>query len=474
MNVYRACLAMVVLAASLAAWRTLQAEVRQLETDVCIVGAGSGGYSAAIAAARAGADCILVERLHQLGGTSTAAYVCNWEPGPGDSIAGEIYQRLCKHPDAVGIVTDHNPDRSKGPFGLWLPTAGLGYEETLRRSGVPRAKWRAMVFEPDALDKVVSQMLAETGNCRTLLGTTFTDVETDGPRVVSIRATADDGTVYRIRAGVFVDATGGVHLCRAAGYETMLGPESKERFGEPFAHDEPGKTLNAISLCYRIRRSDNPMRQAPPDPPVKRWPRSAHVSGLPCGDRIVNPLAMLPGRALIDTGYEKSMAECKRIVQAHWRWLQGYPAFAQYEFHSYAPMLGIRESYRVVGEYVLTQHDLQAGLEGQSHADIIAVADHSMDVHGQGSRRVHGELKSPYGVPYRCLVPKGSVNVLAACRGASFSHIAASSCRLSRTMIQLGHAAGLAAAMAVEADVPVAQIDVAALQKELGMNSPRQ
>ena len=474
MRVYRACVAVVVLLASLAGWRALQAEVRQLETDVCIVGGGSGGYSAAIAAARAGVDCILVERLHQLGGTSTAAYVSNWEPGPGDSIAREIYQRLRQLPHAVGIVSDHNPDRSKGPFGLWLPTAGLGYEETLRRAGVPRSKWRATVFEPHALHKVVSEMLAETGNCRTLLGTTFTDVETDGPRVVSIRAGADDGTAYRIRAGVFIDATGGVHLCRAAGYETVLGPESKDRFGEPFAPEKPGTTLNAISLCYRIRKSDNPVRQAAPDPPVERWPRSAHVSGLPCGDRIVNPLAMLPGRALVDAGYEKSMAECKRIVQAQWRWLQGYPAFTQYEFHSYAPMLGIRESYRVVGEYVLTQHDLQAGLEGQSHTDIIAIADHSMDVHGQGSRRVHGELKSPYGVPYRCLVPKGSVNLLAACRGASFSHVAASSCRLSRTMIQLGHAAGLAAAMAVEAHVPVAQIDVAALQKELGVNLPRQ
>jgi len=460
MNGYRAFVAVAVLAASFSGWRALQAEVRQLEADVCIVGAGSGGYSAAIAAARAGADCILVERLHQLGGTSTAAYVSNWEPGPGDSIAREIYQRLCKLPDAVGIVTDYNPDRRKGPFGLWLPTAGLGYEETLRRSGIPPSKWRAMVFEPQALDKVVSHMLAETGNCRTLLGTTFTHVETDGPRVVAIRARADDGTQYRIWASVFIDATGGVHLCRAAGYETMLGPESKDRFGEPFAPDKRGKTLNAISLCYRIRKSDNPVRQAPPDPPVKSWPRSAHVSGLPCGDRIVNPLAMLPGSALVDMGYEQSMAECKRIVQAHWRWLQGYPAFTQYEFHSYAPMLGIRESYRVVGEYVLTQHDLQAGLEGQSHPDIIAVADHSMDVHGQGSRRVHGELDGPYGVPYRCLVPKGSVNLLAACRGASFSHIAASSCRLSRTMIQLGHAAGLAAAMAVAADVPVAQIDV--------------
>ena len=143
-----------------------------------------------------------------------------------------------------------------------------------------------------------------------------------------------------------------------------------------------------------------------------------------------------------EDAYDACMAEARHIVQAHWRWLQAMPTFSSYEFHSYAPMLGIRESYRVVGEYVLTQHDLLAGLRGQSHPDIIALADHKMDVHGKGSRRVDGDLKGPYGVPYRCLVPRGRTNLLVAGRCASFSHVAASSCRLSRTMMALGHAAG--------------------------------
>jgi len=469
MRPFPTCSGVAALLATLLGSTALPAALTELETDVCIVGAGSGGYSAAIGAARAGAECVLVERLDQIGGTSTAAYVCNWEPGCADSLAREIYDRLGKLPNAVSIVRDHNPDRSQGPFGLWLPDPQGTYDETLKRSSNPRSKWRAMVFEPQALNQVVSAMLAETGKCRTLLRTTFVEVETDGPRLVAIRANGEDGTSYRIRARVFIDATGGVHVCRAAGYETMLGPESKARFGEEFAPEKPGNTLNAISLCYRIRPSDQPVRQAPPDPPVKRWPRSAHVSGLACGDRILNPLATVPGRALIDLGYDECMARCKQLVQAQWRRFQEYPAFAQFEFHSYAPMLGIRESYRVVGQYVLIQQDLQAGLEGQSHPDLIAVADHSMDVHGAGSRRVRGELKAPYGVPYRCLVPKGSVNLLVACRGASFSHIAASSCRLSRTILQLGRAAGTAAAIAARDDVPVAQIDVPALQDQLGL-----
>jgi len=464
------CGALVALVVILAGSTALAAPVTELETDVCVVGAGSGGYSAAIATARAGAECVLVERLDQIGGTSTAGYVCNWEPGCAGPLAREIYDRLAKLPDAVAIVRDYNADRRQGPFGLWLPDPEGTYDQTLDRSSNPRPNWRAICFEPAALNQVVCAMLAATGKCRTLLRATFVEVETDGPRLVAIRAKGEDGTSYRIRARVFIDATGGAHVCRAAGYETMLGPESKARFGEEFAPDEPGTTLNAISLCYRIRPGDQPVRQTPPDPPVKRWPRSAHVSGLPCGDRILNPLATVPGRALIDQGYDACKAQCKRLVEAQWRQFQEYPAFARFEFHSFAPMLGIRESYRVVGEYVLTQHDLVAGLEGQPHPDLIAVADHSMDVHGSGSRRVHGELKAPYGVPYRCLVPKGSVNLLVACRGASFSHIAASSCRLSRTILQLGRAAGTAAALSARDDLPVAQIDVSALQRQLGLS----
>ena len=445
------------------------AEVIELRTDVCIVGGGSGGCGAAIAAARAGVGVVLVERQRWLGGTSTSAYVCSWPPGPADSIAREVYQRLSKLPNAVGISSDHNADRRKGPFGLWLITPGQTYRQTLRRVGLPREQQRAVVFDPAALDKVLSQMLAETGNCRVLPETDFVEAKTEGKRVLSIAAESADGSKYRIRARVFIDSTGGVALCRKIGCETMLGPESASRFGEPSAPREPGMTLNAISLCYRIRPSNNPVRQPEPDTPVKGWPRSAHVGEVPGGDLIVNPLALVPGRTLIDVGYRQTMVLAKRRAQAHWRWLQGYPTFAGYELDRFAPMLGIRESYRVVGEYVLTEHDLRRGLQKQGHQDVIALADHSMDVHGKGGRRVHGQLEGPYGIPYRCLVPKGQQNLLVACRGASFSHVAASSCRLSRTMIALGHAAGLAAAMAVENNVPVGDIDVAALQRQLGI-----
>lgn len=99
---------------------------------------------------------------------------------------------------------------------------------------------------------------------------------------------------------------------------------------------------------------------------------------------------------------------------------------------------------------MLTEHDLRAGVSRQAHTDIIAIADHAIDMHGSENHTGCGELDEPYGIPFRCLQPLGWKNLLVASRGAGFSHIAAASCRLTRTLLQLGQAAGTAAALATQ------------------------
>jgi hypothetical protein len=245
----------------------------------------------------------------------------------------------------------------------------------------------------------------------------------------------------------------------------MLGADPKRRFNEPSAPETASLSLNAISRCYMVKPSNNPTKQ-PAVEPVPYFAKCAHVTGWIDGPRIINPLPSLPGRGLIDFGYEECLERSERSALAHWHWLQQQPDFEGYELDHVAPMLGIRESYRVVTDYVLNEHDLIACLPGQKHKDIIAVGDHPCDIHGAGGGLRH--VQNAYGVPYRCLIPKGDwENLLVACRGAGMSKIAASSCRLQRTIIQLGHAAGMAAAMAVRSDRPVDQIDVDKLVQTL-------
>ena len=101
-------------------------------------------------------------------------------------------------------------------------------------------------------------------------------------------------------------------------------------------------------------------------------------------------------------------------------------------------------------------------------------------VEGALARAGTGEVMQPYGIPFRCLLPAEIDNLAIACRGASFSSVAASSCRLSRTMMQLGQAAGTAAALAKQqqldtfAAVPPAALraSLAAQHVELGWPRP--
>jgi hypothetical protein len=154
---------------------------------------------------------------------------------------------------------------------------------------------------------------------------------------------------------------------------------------------------------------------------------------------------------------------------AFWRHLQvNHPEFRRYRIRHFFPMLGVRETRRVLARYMLTQHVLSVGLSAQGQTDIITIADHAMDTHGSDTGRAGcRELKEPYGVPFRCLLPRDIDNLMVACRAAGFSSIAASSCRLSRTMIQLGQAAGTAAGIASELGVPPHKLPPGRLRDEL-------
>jgi len=442
-------------------------QVNRLKTDVCIIGAGSGGIGAALAASRAGAEVVLIEKQGMVGGTSTLAFVNNWEPGPGCSYAREIYDRMNDTTKSIAISKGVHRYKKDEPYGITvIDTTGI-YNETLRRSDLDFTS--SVIYGFEKLDKTVRTMLDETGRCKLLLNTTFTRAVSNNKNVETIDAVSSNGDIYEISAKVFIDCTGGVVVCRDLGCETMLGAEAKAKFNEPSAPEKANNNLNAISLCYQIRQSDHPKPGQLAPEGTFNYRLVAVMYDIPGKTNIksINPLGIMEGGELIKLGYDSAYNLAKEIVNDHWAKLQHYPHFQGYEFDRYAPMLGIRESYRVVGEYVLNQNDLLTGYKLQSQKDIIALADHPMDVHGRNTSL--STLKEAYGIPYRCLIPKGWSNLLVACRGASFSHLAASSSRLSRTMISMGHAAGFAAVVASKENIPVLEVSVEIIQAEMNL-----
>jgi hypothetical protein len=135
-----------------------------------------------------------------------------------------------------------------------------------------------------------------------------------------------------------------------------------------------------------------------------------------------------------------------------------------------APHIGIRESRRIIGDYILTEEDL---IKGRMFEDRIALCNYPIDVHYQikssDLKTVTGRLdKVPtYSIPYRCLLPKGLDNLLVAGRCISATQEAMASFRIQPTSIAIGTAAGIASAMAVEKGVSPREIDVKELQARL-------
>ena len=446
----------------------LDQQIYLLKADVCIIGAGSAGIGAALAASRSGADVILVEKENKVGGTSVQSYVNNWEPGPGCSYSYEIYHRL--PPGMKGVAKQVHPYDKDEPYGLFLISPQLTYNHSLRRSDLDvKTETASVVFDVNEFDNTVRQMLEETGKCKLLLNTKFVNATVTNNEIKTIKAISSSGQKYQVSAKVFIDCTGGAFVCRNVGCETMLGEEPRSKFGEPSAPEKPGNSLNAISLCYQIRPSKNPGISDTVNQLLLNYQVVAHVTGPVGPDQrlTVNPLGIIDGKCIIDQELDKLYENGKDLVDKHWAKLHTFPHFKDYEFDSYAPRLGIRESYRVVCRYVLTQNDLLDGLPNQKHKDIITLVDHPMDLYGENSSLK--TLKEAYGVPYRCLIPKGFDNLLVAGRGAGFSHIAASSCRLSRTMMSIGHAAGFAAWLCASEETAVWDVPIHRVQAEMNL-----
>lgn len=458
----------------------------EIRCELAVIGGGSGGFGAALAAARLGVDVVLVERADCLGGNSVRGGVNCWEMGAGGTgIPFDLYRRLKGIPDAVGIYSfgrhalwfDPAREPYRYPGGEAVIDPSRRYLDTLQRHGTKgmrddasrvRELWHGIPFEPDAMAEAMREMLAETGRCRVLFNALCVGADGDEQYVHSVKLA--DGR--RVTADFFVDATGDGVVCLAVGCEAMRGQESRDRFQEPSAPSEADARVNGVSLIYRASPVTAPSIE--PLPPgitnrcwwAARFP-SAHVNHYPNGDLNINMLPTMDGAEFLRRGYQDAMEECGRRIRAHWHHMQSnFSEFQKFRVSWVAPALGIRESRRIVGEYVLTEHDLVAGLKDQKHPDIICIVDHPMDTHGAHGRGI-GELDEPYGVPYRCLIPKGRRNLLVACRAASFSSLAASSCRLSRTMMQLGQAAGIAAALARQLKVELPDVPAGRLREAL-------
>ncbi len=438
---------------------------------VLIVGAGSAGVAAALAAARRDVPVVLVEP-HVLGGNSTGGGINTWEPaigGPG--LPYEFYRKLSDYPKAVALSRSIKEWTSEEPWSsssIYSDPDGSekGYYKTLRRAGRALKNLRRVTFEPEILSQVMGEALDKTGKVHCLIGWRFLECTVSNRRLD--RIVVSDGTrTFQLRPGIVVDATAQIHLAASAGCQTSLGAESRDYYGEPSAPERAREQINGVTLCFRVRsRGHRAVDPLPEGITGAHYPSNYSITEYPNGDLNINALPLMEGMEYQRMEPMRARQELLSRLHRTWAWLQAEKGFDGHEMAIVFPLVGVREGPRLVGRHVLTETEIRRGCSHQGNSESwIALGDHALDVHGEG--HICRELEEPYGIPYQCLLPRELDNLAVACRGASFSHIAGSSCRLSRTMIGLGHAAGIACALAMSNETPLMEIDPVAIQKQL-------
>ncbi len=433
--------------------------MKQIHTKAVVVGAGAGGFAAAYTLAKNKIKTILIEKNPGPGGTSVFGGINCWEPGVA---SGELHQiiknKLSKIPNACAVckTVDNslllNPnsepvsDFSKYPYGLSVTDSSASYEQTLKRclsltNGV-HTSWRRFQFEPVAMSNVMLEILKEYDEYLELMfETEYISCKIDGNQVKEITVKNKDGE-FVIAADYFVDSTGDIVLARDTGCEVSIGTEDKSLYNEPSAGVKDENCINGVSYVFRIRKSENTEhidKYTPNDKAISRMFISC-FNMYPNGDINVNMLPTLNGREYLELGKNADEVGIA-TVKKYWHTLQTEYGMKGWELVHIFPMAGVRESYRLVGKYVLTENDIDLGVENQVYdVDIATIADHMLDKHGEGGGG--REAKTPYAIPISCLESKEYSNLFVACRGASFSNVAASSARLTRTILGLGEAVG--------------------------------
>ncbi len=386
-----------------------------------------------MSAARNGADTMLVERYGFLGGMATAGLVnpfMPWHAGE-EQIIGGIFQEILDRLAAKG---------------------GLCPE-------------RQSIFDPEILKIVADEICLESG-VKILLHSFVAGADVGGSLIDSV-SISDKAGGQSISAQMYVDATGDADLSYMAGVPCEKGRDS-DGLAQP------------MTLNFRMAGVD--LGRLPPREKINELYSNAKRDGrLDCprenvllfrttrsGELHFNTTRVTRVDGTSAEDLTKAEIEARRQVRQLAAFLTAdVPGFENAYLQMTAVQIGVRESRRIVGEYVMTVEDV---LEGRKFQDCIARGSYPVDIHnpdGEGTVIRHLRPGESYDIPYRCIVPLKIDNLLVAGRPISTTHEAHSSTRIMPICFAVGEAAGAAAAMCVRTGGVPRALDVSDLQAAL-------
>lgn len=416
--------------------------MQTLNVDVLVCGAGVAGTMAAVAAARAGARVLLLERYGFLGGNATAGAVAqfnSWQTANGRRVVAGLAQEVVDRLRIYGAAAAHE---------TFVMSTGHRMDR--------------VEYAPEVLKLVLDDMVSDAG-VEPLLHASLLDVRRDGRRIVQVRALTKSGIVA-IRPLVLIDTSGDMDALRKAGasflsldaHESLQPATMMFRFGPiDFA------ALERADIGALARRGYEEGALARAALHVARDPFSQdgwfNVSRL----AIDATDAMALGRAEIE-GRKQAWDAAKFLRHS-------VPGCADGRLQAFGTQVGIRETRRVRGDHVLSAEELLTPVDFD---DAIAAGAYPIDIHpAAGGELEYSALGDDhaYQIPYRSLCPVGLDNVLVAGRGISASHKALAAIRVMTISMAVGQAAGMAAAMvaAKGADASTREVSIPRLRAGL-------
>jgi hypothetical protein len=437
--------------------------------QVLVVGSGAAGLTAAIAAARNGARTLLVENAGFVGGISATLPWLGFHDRDYRLVVKGLPLEFCRRMQALGAASDHDLD----------PKCGSAI-------GVDNHWWKIVAL----------QLLREAG-VTTLFHALVVDTLREGDRIRGVVLETKSGRM-QIEADVTIDCSGDGDVAARGGV-----PWEKGRTGDGL--------VQAPTLVFKLggvdrdgfiagcRNPANCYREwlAPyPDLWDKMMRRLDRMRMIICGGyaalieraraagefnvpqtRLVGVKLFRPDQFLVvmtrvlgldptsvtslSEAYQRVYAQVGELTRFFQRWVPGFERSYLLEI---APMLGVRESRRIMGDYVLNADDLAAG---RMFEDAVAANGYHIDIHRPSGTWVESRNVKTYTIPLRSLVARGVDGLLMAGKCLSATHEAVASTRVIPPCMAQGQAVGTVAALAVTRGQSVREVPVSLLQDRL-------
>ncbi len=398
--------------------------------DVVVVGGGPAGVGAALAAARIGAKTVLVERDARIGGTTVSAEVLPiglFHAWNRQVIAGPAWDLVT---NAVCLAGDRLPDFPSLRAEDW-------WHHCVR---VNPAVYSALAAE--TLENAGVDLRMNTAACG------MTRVS-DGWRV----SLATDEGVKGLTARVVVDATGNAAVAAFAGAERIRSADADRQPGSFFFY------LNTKSMTFDAAAVDRAHAEA-----VKSGELLKTDIHIRMSDYVRNGGGWGCYVPLADNSTASARAETNRrgreTMLRVLRFLRRQPGLEKTAPTGSAPEVGVRETYRVVGEKTVTE---EAYLAGTVEEDSLCYSYWYIDAHNQDTKKqriIHHKPGKIGTIPLGAMLPKGVSNLLVAGRAISSDHGANSALRVQASCMAIGQSAGVVAALAAKRGVEPRQVPV--------------